>query len=129
MSDTAARRLRKMPSPPEAWLWRALRIRTNGLRFRRKHPVGPFVVDFYCTAAAMAIEVDGDAHNFVERQRRDAERDAWLQTMGVITVRFMTADVFRELDAVVMAIVEAARRRTPPSAARPPPPEIRGRKL
>ena len=54
-----ARTLRRAMTRPEVLLWQVLRERPNGLRFRRQHPVGPFVLDFYCPAARLAIEVDG----------------------------------------------------------------------
>jgi very-short-patch-repair endonuclease len=54
----AARRLRRRLSLPEMLLWRLLRVTRRELRFR-KHPIGPFVADFYCPAAKTVIEIDG----------------------------------------------------------------------
>ena len=64
-------------TPSEAVLWRALRAnRFQGLRFRRQHPFGPYILDFYCDAAKLAVEVDGGFHLLEDRQLLDAERDA-----------------------------------------------------
>ena len=66
-------------SPPEARLWMALRKRAGGgLRFRRQHPIGPYVLDFYCDSAKLAVEVDGFAHVTGDHPERDLRRDAWL---------------------------------------------------
>ena len=105
-----ARELRRSPSPPEARLWQALRTRPGGLKFRRQHPLGPYVADFYCAAAKLLVEVDGDAHDMGDRPERDARRDAWLREQGLCVLRFLAADVMRDLDSVVTAILRAARR-------------------
>ena len=57
-----ARQLRRSLSLPEAKLWTLLRTRPDGFKFRRQHPVGPYIVDFYCPEARLAIEVDGASH-------------------------------------------------------------------
>nr|WP_324255282.1 DUF559 domain-containing protein [Sphingomonas sp. PL-96] len=57
-----ARKFRREMSLPEVLLWRELRARPAGLRFRRQHPAGPYVLDFFCSAQRLAVEVDGDAH-------------------------------------------------------------------
>ena len=70
-----ARRLRRGLSLPEIVLWQALRkLRVGGLRFRRQHPIGPYILDFYCPSARLAIEVDGFAHDTVAEAHRDARR-------------------------------------------------------
>ena len=58
-----ARKLRSEMSLPEVLLWRELRLRPGGYKFRRQHPAGPYVLDFYCAALGLAIEVDGMAHD------------------------------------------------------------------
>ena len=84
---------------PEVLLWTALRKRrTGGLRFRRQHPVGPYVLDFYCDAMKVAVEVDGEAHSRGDRPQRDHQRDRWLSDHGVATVRLPAADVLRSPD-------------------------------
>jgi very-short-patch-repair endonuclease len=74
----AARRLRKPLQPSEAALWERLRGRQlDGLKFRRQHPIGRFVVDFYCTELRLAVELDGGVHS----KRDVAERDGWRQAL------------------------------------------------
>ena len=73
-----ARRLRRVMTPPEVWLWSLLRQRPEGIRFRRQHPLGPYVLDFYCPEAKLAIEIDGIAHDMGDNPARDIARDAWL---------------------------------------------------
>ena len=73
-SISAAKRLRRQLSLPEMLLWRLLRVTRRELRFRKQHPIGPFVADFYCPAAKMVIEIDGAAHD--HQQDADGRRDA-----------------------------------------------------
>jgi very-short-patch-repair endonuclease len=102
-------------SPPEAALWQYLRTRPAGLKFRRQHRIDPYTLDFYCRAAAVCIEVDGDAHEMGDQPRRDARRDAWLQSRGILTLRFLASDVLRHLDAVAMQIEHVCTSRAPPA--------------
>lgn len=105
-----ARELRRAPSPPEARLWRVLRSRPGDLKFRRQHPLGPYTADFYCAAAKLVIEVDGDAHDMGDNPDRDARRDARLREQGYEVIRFNAADVMKGVESVVTAILLAARR-------------------
>ena len=114
MSVYQARQLRKRMSPPEVRLWHVLKLRPNGLQFRRQHPFGPFILDFFCKAAGLAIEVDGMAHGFGENPQRDERRDRWIRAKGVETVRVSAGDVRRNLDGVVVHIVNRCGERTPP---------------
>jgi len=78
-----ARRLRRSLTPPEARLWRCLKARASERPvFRRQHPIGPYVIDFYCATARLAIEIDGASHDMGDRPYRDARRDAWLSARG-----------------------------------------------
>ena len=105
-----ARELRRSPSVPETRLWQVLRTRPGGFKFRRQHPVGPYVLDFYCPAAKLVIEVDGESHGMGDRPERDARRDAWLREQGLRVERFLAADVMKDLESAVTAIVLACRR-------------------
>ena len=100
-----ARELRRRMSLPEALLWRELRMRPGGLKFRRQHPAGPFILDFVCLSARLAIEVDGEAHNMGGNPERDVERDEWLMSQGFRTLRIAARDVLGDLEAVVCHIV------------------------
>ena len=82
-----ARSLRRKMTLPEVLLWQQLRVRPDGLKFRRQHPAGPYVLDFYCEEARLCIEVDGAVHEFGGAQRDDARRDAWLREAGIDTLR------------------------------------------
>ena len=119
-----AKQLRREMSLPEVLLWRHLRQRPAGLKFRRQHPAGPYELDFYCDSVCLAIEVDGEAHNRGDRPARDARRDAWLADRNVRTLRIPATDVLRDMDSVMRHIVDVARRS--PSTTRfaggPPPP-------
>ena len=88
-----ARVLRRAMSLPEVLLWRELK--QADLKFRRQHPVGPFVIDFYCPKAKLGIEIDGATHDTEERIRRDAVRDAAIESKGVTVIRIPAAEVLR----------------------------------
>ena len=103
-----ARRLRKEMTPPEIALWFALRRNAEGLRFRKQHPAGNYVLDFYCAPARLAIEVDGEAHARGDRPARDAARDAWFVSRGVRTMRYSAREVLTNLEGVVRQIIAAA---------------------
>jgi len=98
-----ARGLRREMSPPEVLLWQRLRLRPGGVKFRRQHPVGVYVADFYAPDAKMIVEVDGVAHDF--RVERDAMRDEWLRGQGFVVVRVAAADILKDVDAVVDGLV------------------------
>ncbi|MFS0735740.1 endonuclease domain-containing protein [Sphingomonas sp. 1P06PA] len=119
-----ARELRRAMSLPEVILWRALRERPAGLRFRRQHPAGRYILDFFCPAHRLAIEIDGEAHDRGDRPERDADRDRWLSEQGVRVIRVAARDVLGDLDAVVRHIESAALGTRYPSTsfAGPPPP-------
>ena len=120
-----ARRLRRAMPLPEILLWRVLRERPSGLKFRRQHPSGPYILDFFCSDARLAIEIDGEAHERGDRPARDAARDAWLRTAGIETLRIAAAEVLIDLDSVLRAILAAALARLPlhhPAAPGGPPP-------
>ena len=119
-----ARSLRRNMSLPEVVLWQALRRGQLGrLRFRRQHPIGPYILDFYCAAAHLAIEVDGWAHDTEAQAHRDERRQAWLQQRGITVLRIRAADVLRDesLDGVLRGI-EAAVAAPSGSLCSPPPP-------
>ncbi len=124
-TPATARELRRTMSLPEVLVWRALRARPDGLKFRRQHPVGRYVLDFYCREAGLAIEIDGEAHDRGDRPDRDTRRDAALQSKGISTLRIAARDVLGDLDAVIRHIVAEAGARTPlhhPASPDGPPP-------
>ena len=95
---------------PEVLLWQALRERAaEGVKFRRQHPIGPYVLDFYSSEHRLAVEVDGWGHN-MGPAGRDERRDAHLLREGIRTLRIPAVEVLQNLDAVVDAIIGECRR-------------------
>jgi very-short-patch-repair endonuclease len=115
-----ARALRRKLTLPEGLLWRELRRRPNGLKFRRQHPAGPFVLDFVCLSARLAIEIDGEAHSMGQNPARDEARDEWLMNQGFRTLRIPARDVLHDLNAVLQYIIAACQPLHQPPAGPPP---------
>ena len=112
-------------SEAEIILWSRLRGRgPDRPTFRRQHPMGGVILDFYCPRARLAIEVDGATHWDDRAQAKDAARDLWLQRQGVSVMRIPASQVYRDLGGVVDAIVlrvealEGPRRPLAPSTPR-----------
>ncbi|MBN2537878.1 endonuclease domain-containing protein [candidate division WOR-3 bacterium] len=101
-----ARRLRRESTDAERLLWRHLRNRKlAGARFRRQHPVGPYVVDFCSPGARLIIEVDGGQH--AERTEYDSRRERHLAGHGFRVLRFWNNEVLQQTEAVLVAIASA----------------------
>jgi very-short-patch-repair endonuclease len=116
-------------TPPERRLWNALRLRPDGFKFRRQHPLGHYTLDFFCHEAALCVEIDGFAHELGSNPQRDQRRDAWLASQGVHTLRIAATNVRDNLEGVIEQILEGCRQRSPStSSAGPPPLEIEGRR-
>ncbi len=109
-----ARALRREMSLPELLLWRELRASPEGLKFRKQHPSGPFVADFFCHETRLIVEIDGEAHGLGDRPARDHARDAWFDERGIDVMRVPAREVLKNLEGVVMGIV--ARAKLPPRA-------------
>jgi very-short-patch-repair endonuclease len=123
-----ARALRREMSLPEVLLWQALRARPGGFKFRHQHPAGSYVLDFYCVAAGLCIEVDGAAHEMGENPHRDARRDAWLAEQGIKTIRIAAEEILKDLEAVVSLIEQQCAARSPSTGfAGSPPLPMQGR--
>ena len=106
-----AKTLRRQLSLPEALLWVQLKAgRLEGFKFRKQHPVGSYVLDFYCAKAALAVEVDGVDHGMGNRPRKDAVRDRWLAARGVKTLRLPARYVLESMDDALRTIVAELRR-------------------
>ncbi|WP_082765269.1 MULTISPECIES: endonuclease domain-containing protein [unclassified Phenylobacterium] len=101
-----ARRLRRDTSLPEGLLWRAIKGRKLlGFRFRRQHPMGPYVLDFYCRELMLCVEIDGASHSLGDQPQRDVRRDRWLAARGVRTVRLSASSVLEDVDDAVGTII------------------------
>ena len=100
-----AKRLRREMSLPEALLWRQLRGSPAGVRFRKQHPAGPYVLDFFCAKANLAIEIDGISHDMCDKPQRDLARDAALRAHRIDTLRIAAREVLRDPGVVAESII------------------------
>ena len=117
-----AAELRRNMTKPERLLWWAIRRKAIGHRFRRQHPAGPYVLDFYCDALRLAVEVDGESHD--SRAAQDRRRDAWLHQLGIYTLRISARDTLENLEGAVQLVAQEAQRRSI-DLERSPPPALR----
>ena len=101
-----AKELRQNLTPAERKMWSRLRNhQLDGLGFRRQHALGPFIVDLCCNSCKLVIELDGDTH--ASQVEYDLERTAWLEQHGWKVIRFANREVENEIDAVLLAILQA----------------------
>jgi len=101
-----AQHLRQRLSLPEGLLWRAIKgAKVEGMKFRKQHPIGPYILDFYCHEARLCVEIDGGSHSFGDRPETDARRDQWLADKGIRTLRISASVVLDEVDDAVRTIV------------------------
>ena len=115
--------LRSAMTEAERRLWSRLRGEQLGVKFRRQHPLGNYVLDFACLDPKLVLEVDGSQH--LEQVEYDAARTAWLQGQGYVVLRFWSNEVLSETDAVVARIYHMLEQ-VPPPAPTPTLPQ-RGR--
>ena len=116
-----ARKLRRDMTLPERMLWQQLRLRPGGFKFRRQHPIGPYVVDFCCLSERFVVEVDGSAHDTIDRAKFDARRISFLKENGFRVLRVNASRVLGDAVAVGDAIVVRAASPLHQPAAGPPP--------
>jgi very-short-patch-repair endonuclease len=76
--------------------------------FRRQHPIGPYVLDFYCAKARLGIELDGISHDMADRPQRDEQRDTWLKEHGITVMRIPARDLGCDIDEAADSIVRKA---------------------
>lgn len=101
------RSLRKSMPDAEVILWSRLKGKQlGGFKFRRQYGVGKFSIDFYCAVQKLAIEVDGASHYAIGEQEKDRERQKWIEQFGIKFLRFTNDDVYKNLDGVLMMILE-----------------------
>jgi very-short-patch-repair endonuclease len=92
---------------PETRLWSRLRARQHqGLKFRRQHGIGPYIVDFYCPEQSLVIEVDGDSHADADQIVKDQLRDRYFQSLGLHVIRYINDDILMNLDGVLENLAE-----------------------
>ena len=115
MADTErARELRKKETWAEKRLWRWLRDRRfSGYKFRRQHPIGDYYLDFFCEEAELNVELDGSQHGFPGRQKHDSEREKFLQSRGIKTLRFWNSYRRRNAQNIRDTIFSEVQKRAP----------------
>ena len=102
-----SRELRSSMTDAEIAVWARLRRKQlHGLQFYRQKPLGNFIVDFYCPAAQLVIEIDGGQHYKKDGRIRDGLRDGYLKNLGLRVLRFSNLDVLSNMDGVIAAIVQ-----------------------
>ncbi|MET0639164.1 MAG: endonuclease domain-containing protein [Hyphomicrobium sp.] len=128
-ATSLARSLRRTETDAEKAIWRKLRNRrTGGWKFKRQVPFGKYVLDFFCSEARLAIEIDGASHGNTGEIASDRERTAFLRENGVRVLRFQNAEALENIDGVIEMIYADLGQQTAPSpgASRRPLPEGRG---
>lgn len=103
-----ARALRQSPTTAEHVLWRHLRNRQlAGTKFRRQHPLGPYILDFVCLAQGLVVEVDGGQHADLQAQAYDRQRTVWLRQQGLRVLRFWNHEVVQQTNEVLAHVLQA----------------------
>ena len=99
-----AKALRHNMTPAENALWANLNVKLNKIRFRRQHPLGQYIADFYCHQHKLVIELDGSIHNLPEVKQNDFEKQSFLESHGLKVLRFTNEQVFNNLEKVLESI-------------------------
>jgi very-short-patch-repair endonuclease len=116
-----ARKMRKAMSRPEFLLWDHIKVRQPDMPvFRRQYALGPYILDFYCIKAKLAIEVDGQQHSFEEAIKHDTKRDEWLRSQGIKVYRIPASEVLCDVNEVADGIYDLATERLKGSQGPPP---------
>jgi very-short-patch-repair endonuclease len=104
-SHAFAKSLRRKMTHAEVILWQNLRRNAiDGIKFRRQHPIGPYIADFACLRAKLIVEVDGETHASEGERFHDARRRAFVAQFGWMEIRVGNSDVYKNLDGVLEAI-------------------------
>jgi very-short-patch-repair endonuclease len=102
------RSLRKTMTPAEVKLWQRIRHQQlGGYKFRRQYSVGPYILDFHCVEAKLAIEVDGESHYLSGASERDRSRQDFIEKFSIRFLRFTNVDIHENLDGVIELILRA----------------------
>ncbi len=99
-----ARELRKNMTNAEKILWRHLKIKPNGYKFRRQHPLGIYIADFYCHKLKLVIEVDGSIHDNEEIKLNDEVRQKLIEEDGLTVIRFTNSQILNDILNVLKII-------------------------
>jgi adenine-specific DNA-methyltransferase len=107
-----ARALRQAMSPPEVAMWCGLRGNQTGVKFRKQHPIGPYIADFYNHECGLVVEIDGSQHSgSAEALAYDKDRDAFMENLGLTVLRFSAHEVGADMEGVLASIRHMARQR------------------
>ncbi|MDX2222810.1 MAG: DUF559 domain-containing protein [Rhodospirillaceae bacterium] len=105
MRTRQARALRRAMTEAENKLWKLLRAgQLGGFSFRRQHPIGPFIADFYCPQIKLVVELDGGQHGLDAHKQKDRARTKWLNERSIFLQRFWNVDVLKNPDGVLRLI-------------------------
>jgi very-short-patch-repair endonuclease len=104
-----ARQFRKALTDGEVRIWAGLKGKPDGLHFRKQHPIGPYIVDFYCAKAKLVIEIDGEVHGREDNPQRDERRILYLEGLGLEVLRIPGDEAMGDSDEVVLGILTLAR--------------------
>ncbi|KKR43184.1 MAG: hypothetical protein UU10_C0023G0004 [Parcubacteria group bacterium GW2011_GWF1_40_6] len=96
--------LRKSLTPQELKLWHYLRNKKLGVKFRRQHGIGPYVVDFYCKEKNLIIELDGSRH--LNEKEYDKERDSYIETLEIKVLRLWNSEIDKNIEKALVKIKE-----------------------
>ena len=109
------RELRKDQTKAEGIFWELVRNKQfMGLKFRRQHQIGLYIVDFYCHSERLIVEFDGEVHNTSEQKKKDEKRDKYLKSLGNKVLRFSNAELIDDTGNVLKVIKESL---SPPEKA------------
>ena len=100
-----AEKLRANMTEAERRLWAFLRLKPKGFKFRRQHPFGRYVLDFYCHKAKLAIEIDGKYHELPEQKKLDKTRTNEIENRGIRELRFTNEEVMTQFEEVQKTIL------------------------
>lgn len=101
-----AKHLRKNMTDAEIFLWMYLKNGIEGLKFRRQHPIGVYIADFYCHKVKLIIEADGSIHNRIEIIEKDQQKEKDLKDWGYNIIRFTNKQILSNTDFVIDKIKE-----------------------
>jgi len=97
----------------ELRLWKYLKTKPEGFKFRRQHPIGCYVLDFYCHKLRLSIELDGAYHLSHSQKLKDAERTSYLTELGIVELRFSNEVIINELESWIEDFCEKLREGAP----------------
>ena len=107
-----AANLRKRMTASEKMLWDRLKNKSLNDKFRRQHPIGQYILDFYCHRKRLSIELDGNVHDNKEQKIKDIERTSYLNELGIKEIRFKNKEVMNNIDKVISKINDNLRKDT-----------------